>query len=679
VEIQEAEGLRGLLPIAVRVPKPVSAAAVFYNESTRNILDIRYFHERCISTLPCDSSIPPGLAQWETLDESGGNWAQFSVPPNTGVVIATSFRPACNTGTVPANVVTGPAPCMEDGGYLGGSVDSFCRQTSGGTAQVKCEHANGTGATQTVVSGLQFLRSYSSTPAVTNGPPELRTAYLDSASAACGANVRQSYFNAGTASGCTARLSLTLDLGSVVTPPPPPGGTETRRAANAEVKYKIVNDVGGGACSTFGNVCDLSGSGGPGNSSWSGTIPFNAASARNSIVIRVRLTKTTVGSGASQVQCPQTPSALCEWYYTAQGRGGLGIVPTDAQILANPVQRAFMGDINKSGAVKWLRLAASTGCTGAPDLGIPETAGAASVQTGTRCFYLTMGLQGGLAKDQDEPPIQLNIGATSQSAVLDCDPNIPNLKGEIVTGCQDPVYARNRFDTSPRCPDANQFFNSPKAAPFNPPDNYPPWRCVLTQPTAAPNQIVQGLSERLFGDSSNPSCPADPGNTTGQEWRKGRNYWHNANNTNTNFTFADDRVGYGVTDPNPADNLPNRIKTSDPRLVTLFFTPYDSFTGSGNATYPVVGFGTFYITGYAEVLGNGNFQGGKPEDPCTTGNTNPSPGAGNKPPPDLDAGTSGAVAWGHFVKEVVPNPSATPSGIICRPTDFQPCLPVLVE
>jgi hypothetical protein len=336
-----------------------------------------------------------------------------------------------------------------------------------------------------------------------------------------------------------------------------------------------------------------------------------------------------------------------------------------------------MGDINKSGAVKWLRLAASTGCTAAPDLGIPETVEAASVPTGTRCFYVTMGLQGGLAKDQDEPPIQLNLGATSQSSVLDCDRNLSNLKSEIVTGCLDPPYARNRFDTTPLCPPdpPGQFFNSPKSAPFDPPDNYPPWRCVLTQTTASPSQLLQGFNERLFGDPSNPTCPPDPG-TDPNAWQRGRNWWHNANNQNDSFTFADNRVGYGVTDPNLADNLPNRLKTSDPRLVTLFFTPYDSFTGTGNETYPIAGFGTFYVTGYGQVLGSGNLVN---DDPCASGNGDPSPGAGNKPPPDLDTSTSGAVIWGHFVKEVVPNSSATGSGIMCKPNDFQPCVPILVE
>src|SRR5207247_1333353 len=107
VSIQEAE-LRGLLPIAVRVPKPTSAAAVFFDETNGSIQAVRYFRQICTTTpaVACDASVPPGLGQWTTIDPTGGNWAQFTPGPNTGVVIATSFRAACNTGAVPAGVVT---------------------------------------------------------------------------------------------------------------------------------------------------------------------------------------------------------------------------------------------------------------------------------------------------------------------------------------------------------------------------------------------------------------------------------------------------------------------------------------------------------------------------------------------------------------------------------------------
>jgi Putative Flp pilus-assembly TadE/G-like len=704
IEIQEAEP-EDLLPIAVRVPKPQSAAAVFYDESSGptngQIQAVKYFHEQCTTTnLTCDSSIPAGLGQWTTFDAATGNWAQFNPGPNMGVVIATSFRPACNTTTppIPAGVVvaTGPGPCLEDAGWVGQQVNAFCRQSSSGTAPVKCEDANGAGASQSVVSGLQFIRNYQSGGPVGTNPPELRTAYFDSASANCGALVRQSYFNSGTAAGCTALLHVTLDIGSQIAPPPPPGGTETRTAANTEVRYSMVDDLGNVTCSNFGNACDMAKSGGPNNLSATATIPFPAKSGRNSIVIRVRLKQTNVAGIPGG--CGNSFGTTCQWFFTAQGRSGN--TPTTAQILANPIQRAFMGDINKSGAVNWLRLQADCNNNGVADYGIPETSQAASVSstgpapcTSTPRYIVDMGLQGGLAKDQDEPPIQINIGATSLSAILDCDPNIPNLKDEIAQGCGNPpiTYARNQFDTSPLCPPdpPGSFFNTPKPAPFDPPDNYPPWRCVLTQTSNAANQIEQGLNQRFFGVSNNPSCPADDPT----RFVSGRNYWHNANNgTSTGaagsandgsnadkYTFADNGVPYGTTDLNPNDNLTNRLGEGghDPRLVTLFFTTYDSFTGNGNEIFPVVGFGNFYITGYGRVNGSGNFQGGAPEDPCTTGNANTSPGAGNKTPPDIDLSGNGVIAWGHFVKEVTPKGRAT--GVLCKPSDFQPCVATLVE
>ena len=112
-----------------------------------------------------------------------------------------------------------------------------------------------------------------------------------------------------------------------------------------------------------------------------------------------------------------------------------------------------MGDINKSGPVKFLHMYADLTCDGfgPGDFGLGETGEAASIDPNPAdppCFMMEMGLQGAIAKDQDEVPIQLNIGATSQSSVLDCDPNIPNLKDEIVQGCGpdgDPLYAAKRL------------------------------------------------------------------------------------------------------------------------------------------------------------------------------------------------------------------------------------------
>jgi hypothetical protein len=107
----------------------------------------------------------------------------------------------------------------------------------------------------------------------------------------------------------------------------------------------------------------------------------------------------------------------------------------------------------------------------------------------------------------------------------------------------------------------------------------------------------------------------------------------------------------------------------------MFMTPYNSFTGSGNEIYPVTLVGAFYITGYGRILGNGTLIN---EDPCSTGSS--VLGGGNTPPPDLETGTSGAVAWGHFVQPVDLGTSSGGTGVLCGTGgDTQPCVTVLVE
>jgi hypothetical protein len=302
-----------------------------------------------------------------------------------------------------------------------------------------------------------------------------------------------------------------------------------------------------------------------------------------------------------------------------------------------------------------------------------------------------MGLQGALAREQDEYPIQINQGDTSQSAVVDCDPAWSNLKTEIEMGCGTPdgfpSYTAHDFavqdgQNTPYCPDLNgqnQFFNLPKAPPY---DNWAPFTCVLTQTCNNCNQIVDGFNERLFADSSNPSCPAD-----NALFVKGRNYWHDANNT-----FAADPDGAGPlqiqqdfytftrssrTEPGGGSH-PNRIRLDDPRFVLLFISPYSSFTGQGNANYPIVAIGGFYITGYGRYPG-GNNPTLTNEDPCADG-AGQAVGAGNSPPPDLDLLNGPAVvAWGHFV--VAHNMSAPGggNGNPCQDGATTSCVPVLIE
>ena len=232
VQIEEVEGVSGLLPVAVRVPKPLSAAAVFYNEDPSNfgsILSVRYF---CQDDRPPLSGgilgLPAGLGGWSTRSNNPADprcastsWATVNVGPTTGVVIATSFRPACNT-------VGGVQPCFDDN-YT--SVNSLCNQGTA-TQVVQCYYATGTGVSQNVESGLQFIHGYASGAGVTNGPPDINSVWLSAPSLGC-----SEYFNA-TTSACGALLNAAIDLGSVMGGGPP--AVQTRTPANAEVRYKIV-------------------------------------------------------------------------------------------------------------------------------------------------------------------------------------------------------------------------------------------------------------------------------------------------------------------------------------------------------------------------------------------------------------------------------------------------------
>lgn len=672
VEIQEAEGLTGLLPIAVRLPQPLSAAAVFYDESspTKAILDVRYFRQVCTPGVPeCIFGMPPGLGHWTTRPAFGdaeSSWASFNVAGATGVAIATSVRPACGAGTPPA----GP-PCLEDSDWVGDPIDDFCRQASG---TVRCFDADGVGASQVVNAGIHFIRGYPTGDAGT-GRPEVRGAWLENID--CSAT---GYFNSSSNS-CLVKLSVVVDIGSREEDPPgdPEEIVQTRIADHVEVRYCLARSADAGnnlLCeSQFGVDQDLQCTGGPGEVTCStvvGTHPRIAAASReNAFSIQVRLRRTTVDGFPTCTNDPESEyQNLCRWFFTGAGYAGDSVPPTGQQILDAPIQRSFMGDIERTTPLKWIRLTVDPDCD-------PETSNevidgvtgfeAASQPAGAlRCYVVDLGMAGGLARDQDEPPIAFNLGDnSSQRAYVDCDRDIPNIKSEIQTGCQWPSYAANRFDTSPNCPEVAGFFDVPKPSPF---DDWPPFRCVLTQ-TGNANQVIQGFNGRIFGRENNPRCPSDD-----MTYVKGRNYWHRMNNVYDDETFAWD--GTGPPGPN-GTRKGNTLRSDDPRLVSLFFTTYDSFTGTGNAVYAIVGFGNFYVTGYGETRNGALLT----DDPCNGGNdgdlTN---GTGNEPPPDLDYSRNTRWVWGHFVKDVTPAPFTTGgSGVLCNPeASFQPCVAVPV-
>ena len=693
VQIEQSAGSAGpgLLPLAVRVPKPTNVAAVFVNETpgaNGQILSAVYMNDVCelapgITTC-ITPTVPSGLDQWTTDNGSGGNVASVDMggaPARVGVVIALSFRPKC----------PGTQPCFD---ISQATISQLCNQGSSAIAQ--CYYTTGT-STQTFQSGLQFIRGWSSNA---NPAPDLLSAWIEPA-ALPGTFCYQGYFSAPVSSDCTVTLRANADPGF--------GG-----AGNTEIRYKLVSgndtwqdDDGapGGCDDDFNAQCVMTGG--------AASVQLQSQYARHAFgfaIYRWNIPPAVVAANNLPGGCANNqPTPQCAWYFPDRLGGDQGTAEPDGNPGANaiftyPAQRAFMGNLARSGPVKYLHLK-NVDCSDGDSVlaGGSVTGEAASVQAGgQRCFRLEMGLQGALARGQDEYPIQINVGNTSQSAVVDCDPDKSNLKQEIEEGCGtpdgSPAYAAHDFAVAdgsgtPYCPDlssANQFFSLPKPAPYN---NWEPFTCILTQTSSTPNQVVQGFNQRIFGVQSNPSCP-NPENSL---FVKGRNYWHDLNNSFVGdpddpdgagpldgplapqedfYTFArPSRNEPTETPPGPGLPHTNRLRPDDPRFVLLFISPYNSFTGSGNENFPITAVGGFYITGYGQILGNGTLIN---EDPCADG-AGAAVGAGNSPPPDLDTSESGAVAWGHFVIAMNLSAPGGGTGDPCPDSVPTSCVPVLVE
>jgi len=125
---------------------------------------------------------------------------------------------------------------------------------------------------------------------------------------------------------------------------------------------------------------------------------------------------------------------------------------------------------------------------------------------------------------------------------------------------------------------------------------------------------------------------------------------------NTISTALDTRFGC-VNNQTPAHpNLwPNYSTPGDPRAVTLVTTSFGAFQANGSNTYPVTGFGAFYIAG---VSGN------------SCGDTWP---AALGPAPNQNSGT----IWGYFIKYA--NNDGTPSGRACQLNSLNNCVAVLTR
>lgn len=154
------------------------------------------------------------------------------------------------------------------------------------------------------------------------------------------------------------------------------------------------------------------------------------------------------------------------------------------------------------------------------------------------------------------------------------------------------------------------------------PDSNTPIDCVPPATGNKQNQVAEGMNQRVLGSTKPTAC------TSPNHWKE--------------FTFT--------------NGVPN-VSPTDPRVVTVFVTPYGSFGGSGGSTsFPIADFATFYVTGWQD---SGN------------GFNNPCQGKGD------DTAEPGTIV-GHFIKYVETAPTGG-GGSICNLSLLNECIAILTN
>lgn len=155
------------------------------------------------------------------------------------------------------------------------------------------------------------------------------------------------------------------------------------------------------------------------------------------------------------------------------------------------------------------------------------------------------------------------------------------------------------------------------------PDTNTPIDCLRPETGNTTNQVPKGMNERVLGSPTPEVC------TSPNHWKE--------------FIFE--------------NGAPTNVSPADPRVVTVFVTPYGSFAGSGAAEeFPISDFATFYVTGWQ----------GKGE-----GFSNPCQGNGD------DTAEAGTIV-GHFIKYVDTDGSSTGEGF-CSWEGLNECVAVLTN
>jgi len=238
--------------------------------------------------------------------------------------------------------------------------------------------------------------------------------------------------------------------------------------------------------------------------------------------------------------------------------------------------------------------------------------------TCTANLIIEVGIKGTLALSSvTDPPVSLRVDG-NQTQSLQCDPDeggSSGLENMLALGCE----PRYRINTGETCGAKNLVWAGLQ-----------PWPCVAIRTGDPPNATPRGLNRRIL---CNPALG-------------------DAANCKTN--------GSAISCTNP-NKWPFYVK-GDPRIVDVFLTPFGTFTDTGSETVPVIGFGSFYVTGYTS-------QG--VDTPCGDVTGPDADDYSINPPP------AGNIS-GHFITTVGPNTGgAGPEA--CDFTTINKCVAVLVK
>jgi hypothetical protein len=225
-----------------------------------------------------------------------------------------------------------------------------------------------------------------------------------------------------------------------------------------------------------------------------------------------------------------------------------------------------------------------------------------SLQQGTNhSLVVNMGMTGslGVASSVSDPLYTMRFAGTgSQNQSVSCSAanGGSTFADMLASGCA----GSYQINQTLACPDANV-----------------PVDCLSPATGNKENQVSKGINLRVLGSTQPTAC----------------------------------------TSPNHWSSYPN-LSANDPRIVTVFVTPYGSFGGSGGSTqFPIQYFAAFYITGWA---------------PSGGGFTNPCQGQGD------DTAPPGTMV-GHFIKYVNTHNTGSGGGAACDPNGLGECVTVLTR